>query len=124
MGELDKILEKMPKRKGKFATIQVDPSVVGEFKDACESMPLSPSMSRVATGLVKWFSNQPQFVKTAVVAGIDSGLNAEYARLLDELAKQVRAEKRPTDRVVTSDQVKQRELEHARQQKQLVAPRK
>lgn len=97
MENFDTIAQKMTKRSGKFATIQVDPSVVGEFKEACESMPLSPSMSRVATGLVRWFSAQPEFVKTSVVAGIDSGLNSAYAKLLDELARQVRSGQRPED---------------------------
>ncbi len=76
--------------KRKFGTIQVDPSVLDEFREACESMAQSPSMSRTATGLVRWFIRQEPHVKTAVIGGVDKGMESVYADALERLAREMR----------------------------------
>jgi hypothetical protein len=87
----------MPAVPKQRSTIQVDPASLEAFRKACEAMPQSPKMSRVATGLVRWFARQSEAVKTAVISGTDAGLEGPYASLLRRLANELDAKARRPD---------------------------
>lgn len=70
-------------------TIQVDTETLRTFRDACDAMPQSPKMSRVAIGLCRWFSRRTELVKSAVISGIDEGMEHIYAKALRETADEL-----------------------------------
>jgi hypothetical protein len=77
-------------RKGKLSSIQVDKHVATRFKEICDAMPMSPSMARVAAGLVNWFGEQSNIVRTAVVSGVPDGMEHQFADALEALAETLR----------------------------------
>lgn len=70
-------------------TIQVDTETLRTFRDACDAMPQSPKMSRVAIGLCRWFSRRTELVKSAVISGIDEGMERIYAQAMRETADEL-----------------------------------
>ncbi len=105
------------------ATIQVDPTAHRIFIQACKEMPQTPPMGRVASGLVKWFARQPEAVKTAVISGVDEGLEIPYALALERVAKELRdraAGVRPIQNVI----VKRKQPERAEPEPQPATPRR
>jgi hypothetical protein len=79
------------------STIQVDPETLKIFRAACEAMPQQPKMSRVAIGLARWFARQGQVIKTAVISGVDEGMELVYASALRAAADEL--ERRAIKRV-------------------------
>jgi hypothetical protein len=77
-------------RRGKLSSIQVDQPVAARFKEICGEMPMSPSMSRVAAGLVDWFGRQSNVVRMALVGGVPAGLERPVADALEALAAELR----------------------------------
>lgn len=71
------------------ATIQIDRESHADFVKACASMPQSPPLGRVAAGLVRWFARRSEAVKTAVISGVDEGMERLYAQALRETADEL-----------------------------------
>jgi hypothetical protein len=88
-------------RKGKLSSIQVEQPVAVKFKQICDSMPMSPSMARVAAGLVDWFGRQKNVVRMAIVGGVPEGTEHAFADALEALADQYRSRaEAPMDKAV------------------------
>lgn len=84
-------------RVAKPKTIQVDAESHALFQKSCRAMPQSPPIGRVAAALIRWFSRRGDIVKSAVMSGIDEGMELAYARALRETADEI--ERRAIKRV-------------------------
>lgn len=76
-------------------TIQIQASVHSKFSTACDNRAVGRSMSDTASRLIEWFSRQPEYIQTAILADVDRGMEAAYADALAKLADELRREGEP-----------------------------
>lgn len=71
-------------------TIQIIVSVHSRFAAACERRAIGRSMGDTANRLLDWFTRQPEYIQTAVLADVDKGMENAYADALQRMADGLR----------------------------------